>query len=154
MSPHMARVWLVRGPYVAHTEPMQNRCGFHVGTDNGCKGTHISLGWNQTCFIFKLTCVEKKRRRYVANSWYYPGHRKLTVMLWSHYEAPGQFTGPLRTKIKETRANPGTHDFWRILDPYGRRGAPYSPTWLKVALAQLSDTGFFLKQYFGHRRHV
>ena len=52
--PCVTRAWPV---HVAHTEPMQNRCGVHVGTDDGCKGTHISLGLNQMCFIFKLTCV-------------------------------------------------------------------------------------------------
>ena len=76
------------------------------------------------CFIFKLTCLEKKRRRYAFNSWYYPGHRKLTVMLWSH-EAPGQF-GSLRAPYglksrKPVRTRAACTIFWRILDPYGRR---------------------------------
>ena len=37
------------------------------------------------------------------------------------HEAPGQFTGPVRAKIKETRAGP--HDFLKKFGPvpYGRR---------------------------------
>ena len=69
-------------------------------------------------------------------------------MLRSH-EAPGQFTGPLRTKIKETRADPCGipcgharffEEFWT------RTGAVLYSPWL------LSDTGFL--RYFARRRHV
>ena len=53
------------------------------------------------------------------------------------YEAPGQFKGPVRTKIKESRAGP--HDF---LKNFGPVRAPYSP-WLKLNLHNFQTRAFY-----------
>ena len=54
-------------------------------------------------------------------------------MLQSH-EAPGQFTGPVRTKIKGL-----LHDF---LKNFGHVRAPYSP-WLKLNLHNFQTRAFY-----------
>ena len=60
-------------------------------------------------------------------------------MLQSHV-APGQFTGPVRTKIKESRRAVRTRTIF--LKNFGPVRAPYSP-WLKLNLHNFQTRAFY-----------